>query len=162
MTETRRTSLAEARRARAVTPETEEEYVAAQLRYALGEAVRRQRLDLGPSQQELGRRAGTTQSAVARFEGGGTVPTIPLLDRLARALGLELKVEPAPQTKRLTPAVTGRRFTLGHGPRAAAAPCRYGRPGRRPLPHESLGRKALALQAARRPRAAGSAATKHA
>ncbi|WSQ11609.1 helix-turn-helix domain-containing protein [Streptomyces sp. NBC_01231] len=99
MTETRRTSLDEARRARAVTPEIKEEYAAAQLRYALGEAVRRQRQELGLSQQELGRRAGMTQSAVARFEGGGTVPTIPLLERLAGALGLELKVELAPQAK---------------------------------------------------------------
>ncbi|WP_234381850.1 helix-turn-helix domain-containing protein [Streptomyces dysideae] len=99
MTETRRTGLAEARRARAMTPEIEEEYAAAQLRFALGEAVRKQRQDLGLSQQELGRRAGMTQSAVARFEGGGTVPTIPVLDRLARALGLELRVELAQQAR---------------------------------------------------------------
>lgn len=99
MTETRRTSLAEARRARPMTPEIEEEYAAARLRFALGEAVRRQREDLGLSQGELGRRAAMTQSAVARFEAGGTVPTIPVLDRLARALGLELRVELAPQAK---------------------------------------------------------------
>ncbi|GAA2337596.1 hypothetical protein GCM10010246_22520 [Streptomyces cuspidosporus] len=37
-----------------------------------------------------------TQSAVARFEGGGTVPTIPVLDRLARALDLDLRVELTP------------------------------------------------------------------
>jgi transcriptional regulator with XRE-family HTH domain len=33
-----------------------------------------------------------TQSAVARFEAGGTVPTIPVLDRLARALGVDLAI----------------------------------------------------------------------
>ncbi|MEU1848269.1 helix-turn-helix transcriptional regulator [Streptomyces sp. NPDC019990] len=99
MTEIGRTSLAEARRARAMTGETEEEYSAARLRFMLGEAVRNQREGLGLSQQELGRRAGMTQSAVARFEAGGTVPTIPVLDRLARALGLELRVELAPQAK---------------------------------------------------------------
>ncbi|MFF0159166.1 helix-turn-helix domain-containing protein [Streptomyces sp. NPDC005263] len=99
MTETRRTSLDEARRARPVTPEIEEEYAAARLRFALGEAVRGRRLDLSLSQRELGRRAGMTQSAVARLEAGGTVPTIPVLDRLARALGLELRVELAPQVK---------------------------------------------------------------
>jgi transcriptional regulator with XRE-family HTH domain len=33
-----------------------------------------------------------TQSAVARFEAGGTVPTIPVLERLARALEAELVV----------------------------------------------------------------------
>ena len=33
-----------------------------------------------------------TQSAVARFEAGDTVPTILVLGRLARALGAELSV----------------------------------------------------------------------
>ncbi|MEV8016183.1 helix-turn-helix transcriptional regulator [Streptomyces sp. NPDC086554] len=99
MTQTRRTSLADARAARALTPEIEEEYAAARLRFALAEAVRKQRQDLGLSQSELGRRAGMTQSAVARFEGGGTVPTIPVLDRLARALDLQLRVELAPHAE---------------------------------------------------------------
>jgi transcriptional regulator with XRE-family HTH domain len=34
-----------------------------------------------------------TQSAVARFEAGSTVPTLPVLERLARALGAELIVQ---------------------------------------------------------------------
>ncbi|MFE9105881.1 helix-turn-helix domain-containing protein [Actinomadura geliboluensis] len=34
-----------------------------------------------------------TQSAVARFEAGGTVPTLAVLERLARALGAELVVK---------------------------------------------------------------------
>ncbi|MFK4183825.1 helix-turn-helix domain-containing protein [Streptomyces sparsogenes] len=95
-TETKRTGLAQARLARAFTPEIEEEYAAARLRFELGETVRERRTDLGLSQSELGRRAGMTQSAVARFEGGGTVPTIPVLDRLARALDLDLRVELTP------------------------------------------------------------------
>jgi transcriptional regulator with XRE-family HTH domain len=33
-----------------------------------------------------------TQSAVARFEAGGTVPTLAVLERLATALGVVLKV----------------------------------------------------------------------
>lgn len=44
----------------------------------LGEAARSRRQELGLSQAELGRRRAMTQSAVARFEGGGTVPTIPV------------------------------------------------------------------------------------
>lgn len=39
-----------------------------------------------------------TQPAVARFEAGGTVPTIPLLERLARALEAELVVRLDPKT----------------------------------------------------------------
>jgi HTH-type transcriptional regulator/antitoxin HipB len=94
--QTRRSRLADVRRARAVTPEIEEEYAAARLRFELGEAVREQRTACGLSQDELGRRAGMTQSAVARFEAGGTVPTIPVLERLARALDLDLRVEFVP------------------------------------------------------------------
>jgi transcriptional regulator with XRE-family HTH domain len=39
-----------------------------------------------------------TQPAAARFEAGGTVPTIPVLDRLAHALDIELVVRLAPRT----------------------------------------------------------------
>jgi HTH-type transcriptional regulator/antitoxin HipB len=91
-----RSSLAEARNARRVTPEIAEEYAAARLRFELGEAVRERRLELRLSQSALGRRAGLTQSAVARFEAGGTVPTIPVLERLAQALELELRVQLVP------------------------------------------------------------------
>jgi transcriptional regulator with XRE-family HTH domain len=38
-----------------------------------------------------------TQSAVARFEAGGTVPTLPLLVRIARALDADLTVRVAPR-----------------------------------------------------------------
>ena len=41
-----------------------------------------------------------TQSAVARFEAGGTVPILPVLDRLARALDVDLVVHLTP--RRLT------------------------------------------------------------
>ncbi|MFE1784131.1 helix-turn-helix domain-containing protein [Streptomyces sp. NPDC059506] len=97
--ESTRTGLEQARRARAATPVIQEEYAAARLRFELGEAVRGRRLELGLSQSELGLMAGMTQSAVARFEGGGTVPTIPVLDRLARALDLGLKVELTPRAE---------------------------------------------------------------
>lgn len=97
--ETGRTSLVQGRRARTITPEIEEEYAAARLRFELGEAVRGRRRDLGLSQSELGRRCGMTQSAVARFEAGGTVPTIPVLERLAKALDLDLRVELTPHAE---------------------------------------------------------------
>ncbi|MEY9847463.1 helix-turn-helix domain-containing protein [Streptacidiphilus sp. MAP5-3] len=93
MTAETRMTLSEAKKARAASPIVQEAYAAARLRFELGEAVRRRRAELGISQSELGRRADMTQSAVARFEAGGAVPTLPLLDRLAEALGLELRVE---------------------------------------------------------------------
>lgn len=42
--------------------------------------------------------AAETQSAVARFEAGGTVPTLPVLERLAHALDVTLDVRFAPKT----------------------------------------------------------------
>jgi transcriptional regulator with XRE-family HTH domain len=38
-----------------------------------------------------------TQSAVARFEAGGTIPTLPVVERLARALDADLTVDLRPR-----------------------------------------------------------------
>ncbi|MET7696910.1 helix-turn-helix transcriptional regulator [Streptomyces sp. NPDC005485] len=74
-------------------PAVREAYELTRLRFRLAEAVRERREELGWSQEELGRQAGMTQSSVARFEHGGTEPTLPTLERLAEALGLILNVE---------------------------------------------------------------------
>ncbi|MHA6801847.1 helix-turn-helix domain-containing protein [Salinifilum ghardaiensis] len=73
-------------------PGAEEACEAARLTFELGERVREMRERLGRTQAELAEEADMTQPAVARFEAGGTVPTIPVLERLARALGAELDV----------------------------------------------------------------------
>jgi len=52
----------------------------------------RLRYQAGLTQQELGRRMGTTQSAIARMEGGGTRPTLETLEKLATAVGADLVV----------------------------------------------------------------------
>lgn len=90
------TTLAELKRSRKTTPEVTEAYAGARLRYELGKIVRERREELNWTQTELARRTGMRQPAVARFEAGGTVPTIPLLERLADALGLELSVRMTP------------------------------------------------------------------
>jgi ribosome-binding protein aMBF1 (putative translation factor) len=77
---------------RMAEPGAAEAYEAARMAYELGRQVRQLREQRGWSQTRLAREAGMTQSAVARFEAGGTVPTIPVLGRLARALGAELAV----------------------------------------------------------------------
>jgi ribosome-binding protein aMBF1 (putative translation factor) len=74
-------------------PEVEDVYEATRFARRLGRSVRNLRDRQGWTQTELARVAGMTQPAVARFEAGGTVPTIPVLDRLARALGADLVVE---------------------------------------------------------------------
>jgi ribosome-binding protein aMBF1 (putative translation factor) len=75
-----------------------EAYEAARLAFELGAAVRELRLARKWSQAELASAAGMTQSAVARFEAGGTVPTLPVLGRIARALDADLTVRVAPRT----------------------------------------------------------------
>src|SRR3954465_14681076 len=83
----------ELRERRMAEPGAEEAYEATRLAYELGRSVRALREENGWSQTELARRTGMTQSAIARFESGGTVPTLPVLERLAHALGVELVVQ---------------------------------------------------------------------
>src|SRR5215510_12694556 len=96
----RRVSLAEAREARIHRPEAAAAYEQARLRHELAEAVRTRREELGWSQRQLAQRAGMTQPGVARFEAGGTTPTLPLLRRLADALGLSLTIRLDPGQQR--------------------------------------------------------------
>jgi ribosome-binding protein aMBF1 (putative translation factor) len=88
-----RADWAQLRERRMAEPGAAEAYEAARLAYELGRSVRTLREDKGWSQTELARQTGMTQSAVARFESGGTVPTLPVLERLAHALGVELVVQ---------------------------------------------------------------------
>jgi ribosome-binding protein aMBF1 (putative translation factor) len=68
----------------------DEARAAALLAGALAELVYAMRTRAGLTQVELARRMGTTQSSIARIEGGGTVPTIEMLARLARATGIRV------------------------------------------------------------------------
>jgi ribosome-binding protein aMBF1 (putative translation factor) len=79
-------------------PGAQDAYAAARLAYELGATVRRLREGKGWSQTQLAREARMTQSAVARFEAGGSIPTLPVLQRLARALDADLVVQVAPHT----------------------------------------------------------------
>jgi ribosome-binding protein aMBF1 (putative translation factor) len=88
-----RSDWQELRSRRMAEPGAADAYDAARLAYELGQRVRELRVQQGLSQTELARRAGMTQPAVARFEAGGTVPTLPVLERLARSLGAELTVQ---------------------------------------------------------------------
>ena len=96
----RHATLAETRGARMERPAAAEAYEQARLRFELAEAVRSRREQLGLSQRQLAERAGMTQPGVARFEAGGTTPTIPVLERLARALELRLTIALGPDERR--------------------------------------------------------------
>jgi ribosome-binding protein aMBF1 (putative translation factor) len=77
-------------------PEDREEYdrayAAAALAGELAELVYNLRDRAGLTQAELARRMGTTQSSIARIESGGSLPTVEMLARLARAMGISLRL----------------------------------------------------------------------
>lgn len=60
--------------------------------------IRNLRINEGLTQGELARRAGTSQSAVARYETGASSPSVNTLERMVRAAGAELNLstKPAP------------------------------------------------------------------
>ena len=66
---------------------------------AIGEQVARQRARHRLSQRQLAELCGTTQSAIARLEGGSRAPRIDTLIRVADALDCELVVRLRPRTK---------------------------------------------------------------
>jgi predicted nucleotidyltransferase/DNA-binding XRE family transcriptional regulator len=77
--------------------------------------IRKLRAKGALTQQELARRAGTSQSAVARYETGVSSPSVNTLERLVRATGAELEfsTKPAPASDLSGEmATTLRRFRL--------------------------------------------------
>ena len=73
-------------------PEFRKEYERADHEFALIEALVRARTAANLTQAELARRLGTTQSAIARLEGGGVSPSLATLRRYAQATGTRLTV----------------------------------------------------------------------
>ena len=73
-------------------PEFREEYARADDEFALIEALVRARAAAQLTQAELARRLGTTQSAIARLEGGRVSPSFATLRRYAEATGTRLTV----------------------------------------------------------------------
>lgn len=75
--------------------------VEADLALDMAELVYNARKAAGLSQTELARRMGTSQGVISQIEGGGQVPTVTTLARVARATGQNLQlnipavVEPA-------------------------------------------------------------------
>jgi transcriptional regulator with XRE-family HTH domain len=58
--------------------------------------VREARRRAGLSQADLAARVGTTQSAIARLEAGGTSPSLEYLSRLVRACGFDIQARLVP------------------------------------------------------------------
>jgi DNA-binding XRE family transcriptional regulator len=60
--------------------------------FALATALIMARSEAGLTQEELAKRMGTTQSAVARLEGGKSRPSTTTLAKFAKATGTRLRV----------------------------------------------------------------------
>jgi transcriptional regulator with XRE-family HTH domain len=58
--------------------------------------VREARRRAGLSQSEVAARVGTTQSAIARVEAGGTSPSLEYVTRLVRACGFDIQARLVP------------------------------------------------------------------
>ena len=74
-------------------PEFAAAYAVADVEFSVIEAMIRARTAAGLTQGEVAARTGTTQSAIARLEGGGVSPTIETLRKYAAAVGKRLRVE---------------------------------------------------------------------
>ena len=68
-------------------------YAEAEVEYQVVEAMIRARGEAGLTQGALAARMGTTQSAIARLEGGRVSPSVATLQKYAAAVGKRLRVE---------------------------------------------------------------------
>ena len=79
-------------------PDYAREYDALEAEFSLAEALIQARLEAGLTQTDLATRMQTTQSVIARLEGGSTLPSTRTLRRIAAATGTTLRIsfEPGP------------------------------------------------------------------
>ena len=78
------------------------EYDALDEEFTLAAAVIAARTHAGLTQEELAARMGTTQSVIARLEGGRSKPSTTTLEKLAKATGTRLKIAFEPERARST------------------------------------------------------------
>ena len=86
------TKIADLKKRLMGNPEFRQEYEKADAEFQLVEALVSARTKANLSQAEVARRVGTTQSAIARLEGGGVTPSLSTLRRYAEATGMRLEI----------------------------------------------------------------------
>jgi DNA-binding XRE family transcriptional regulator len=86
------TKIADLKKKLMQNPQFREEYEKADAEFQLVEALINARTKAKLSQAEIARRVGTTQSAIARLEGGGVTPSLSTLRRYAEATGMRLEI----------------------------------------------------------------------
>jgi len=67
-----------------------------ELGHQVARALIKLRLELNLTQEELAKRAGVPQSVIARLESGRHLPSLRSLEKIARKLGLQVKLDLVP------------------------------------------------------------------
>ncbi|MYD44926.1 MAG: helix-turn-helix transcriptional regulator [Gammaproteobacteria bacterium] len=78
-------------------PQFRKEYEDVDAQFSLVESIIGARLSANLTQTEVAERMGTTQSAIARLEGGWVSPSFATLRRFAEATGTRVRVDFLPQ-----------------------------------------------------------------
>ena len=78
-------------------PELKAEYDALQPEYDIIQAMIDARKSRNLTQKQLSERTGITQADISRIENGTRNPSLAMVKRLAKGLGLELKLELVPE-----------------------------------------------------------------
>lgn len=78
-------------------PKVKAEYDALQPEYDIIQAMIDARNKEGLTQKELSERTGITQADISRIENGTRNPSLSMMKRLARGLGMQLKLEFIPE-----------------------------------------------------------------
>ena len=74
-------------------PKTKKEYDALGLEYDLIQAMIDARVKQDITQKELSKKTGITQADISRIENGTRNPSLAMIKRLAKGLGMRIKLE---------------------------------------------------------------------
>lgn len=68
------------------------EYDSLKIEFQIAEAIIQKRLEQGLTQSQLAKEVGTKQSAISRLESGAYNPSVAFLEKVAKALNLNLVI----------------------------------------------------------------------
>lgn len=81
-------------------PQVKAEYDALEPEFDIIQAMIRARKQQNITQKELSERTGITQADISRIENGSRNPSLDMMKRLAKGMGMRLKLEFIPEPKK--------------------------------------------------------------
>ena len=97
--ETKMNSFKEFKKDMLENPEVREEYEVLEPEFNIIQAMIDARKEQNLTQKELSERTGITQADISRIENGTRNPSLEMLKRLAKGMGMRLKLELEPYKK---------------------------------------------------------------